>query len=311
MPAILVDWLQEGEIPVFTVPPDSTCQVVPVETETKSWQPSRLGRERFWVPIDEFEVAGISDTLTRLLLGVGEDSLVIVTFRTYDEAHGYAILGIGSITPCPTEIITGIERGGGPPRLEWPFPVESRGTPAELPALVLDAIRGRGGRDTAHLHPVIQAMYSRLIAKREDHQRRLDWDRDHPDSEMNQLIEGLQRDLQQRFERGRLEREENQRREGRARSLLLETLTEAQAASLQEQGFFELVGGDGRRYRIRHGFSHNVFLLDEGGNQIVEYCIVTESTTPLSDNMLAQKLMLEACPDEFHRIANFRRRNAA
>jgi hypothetical protein len=243
--------------------------------------------------------------LRALLDEAPEEALVIVTFRTYCEEFEFTCMGVASIDPCPEELASGTEERGPPP-LSWRVDPASCGTPEELAPLVLDTIRGRGGRNVARLHPVTREMYRRMIAKREDHQRRLDWSRENPDHEENAWFEAMAQGLIDRFEQSRLARVEKERQEARARSLLLEVLSPAQAASLQEHGHFEVRGRDGRNYRIKNGFAHNVFLLDEAGTAKVEYCIITRDPTPLSDHMLAQKLLLESCPEVFHEIANFR-----
>jgi hypothetical protein len=51
---------------------------------------------------------------------------------------------------------------------------------------------------------------------------------------------------------------------------------------------------------------HNIFLLNEEGQRLREYCIYQEGYLPLPDNHLGQLLLLQADEERFLRIANER-----
>jgi hypothetical protein len=91
----------------------------------------------------------------------------------------------------------------------------------------------------------------------------------------------------------------------RARVLLEEHLTEEQRAVLSREKFFEVLSRDGRRrYRITHGRAGNVYLLGPDGRPVTRYCAHPVDRVPDEDTMLAQKLMLESCEEDFLRLAN-------
>lgn len=85
----------------------------------------------------------------------------------------------------------------------------------------------------------------------------------------------------------------------RAHTLLLSALDEEQAAEYTERRH-------GRRYCIKHGRQDNVFLVDDDGRLITEYCGHVGESVPDEDNILAQKLILEHDEDAFIRVANAR-----
>jgi len=94
----------------------------------------------------------------------------------------------------------------------------------------------------------------------------------------------------------------------RARNLLSNFLTPAQKAMLSTKNFFEVTvhGKDGvdRRYRVEQGYAGNVKLLDAAGNPVKRFCIHGDSRIPEEDNMLMQKMLLEANEEDFVKIAN-------
>jgi len=105
--------------------------------------------------------------------------------------------------------------------------------------------------------------------------------------------------------------------EQRARGLLLRMLNEQQREEMENDNRFHLTvhsqDGSMRVYRIDYGFQGNVKLLGADGEVDSSYCIHSDSRLPYEDQMLAQKLLLEANEPEFLRIANktIRRRRAA
>jgi len=99
-------------------------------------------------------------------------------------------------------------------------------------------------------------------------------------------------------------RQEEQEAKDRAEILLLRHLSPEQKEDLRTKGcFFVEVGGE--IYRIDRGFAGNVKLLDrKGGDVRKSFCIHPKIRVPDADAMLAQKLLLEADKESFHKIAN-------
>jgi hypothetical protein len=82
--------------------------------------------------------------------------------------------------------------------------------------------------------------------------------------------------------------------EQRASTLLNEWLTLEQRVQYKRLGYFEVRGSDsGKRYRIRSGRQMNVDQLDQHGHRVAVLCFLPEKYVPVSDVMLAQKIMLE------------------
>ncbi len=90
----------------------------------------------------------------------------------------------------------------------------------------------------------------------------------------------------------------------RSRALLEEFLTAEQRDELTHSACFHVQGADGFRYQIRLGQAHNVFRVDETGQRVVEYCLITKGILPVCDQLLAQKVLLETDPETFHKTAN-------
>ena len=91
--------------------------------------------------------------------------------------------------------------------------------------------------------------------------------------------------------------------ESKARALLEAHLTPDQLEEFKATDEFHIQGADGYEYLLTNKFQHNVFRI-EGGRRTVEYCIVTREYLPNYDQMLAQKLLLQANPEMFHKITN-------
>jgi hypothetical protein len=82
--------------------------------------------------------------------------------------------------------------------------------------------------------------------------------------------------------------------EQRASSLLKEWLTPEQCFQYKSLGYFEVRGShSGKRYRIRSARQMNVEQLDERGHHPATLCFLPEKYVPVSDVMLAQKIVLE------------------
>jgi hypothetical protein len=87
----------------------------------------------------------------------------------------------------------------------------------------------------------------------------------------------------------------------KATTLLVKNLDEKQSASFTAKREFETVGKDGKTYRITANRSFNVI-----GPDGTKYCGQT-ADTPVEDQMLAQKLLLEHEPEKFFKNANVSR----
>jgi len=92
----------------------------------------------------------------------------------------------------------------------------------------------------------------------------------------------------------------------RAEALLLELLTEEQAASYTGRGYFEVRGSAGGRYRIRRrSQAGNVDLMPETGEvRLASFCCHPPGGLPLADAHLAQMLHLVTDEPGFRQVAN-------
>jgi hypothetical protein len=92
----------------------------------------------------------------------------------------------------------------------------------------------------------------------------------------------------------------------RAREVLLSLLTDEQAASYAEKGWFEVRGSRGGRWRIRaRGQAGNVDLMPEiGDEREASFCCHPPGGLPDADAHLAQMLHLVTDEDGFRRTAN-------
>lgn len=92
-----------------------------------------------------------------------------------------------------------------------------------------------------------------------------------------------------------------------AERLLFAHLTEEQKAMYRRLRRFRVVGSDGEVYEVdATKRQHNVFLLDQQNRRTQEFCIYQGGRTPLADNHLGQKLLVEADAVLFKKIANSR-----
>jgi len=98
--------------------------------------------------------------------------------------------------------------------------------------------------------------------------------------------------------------------ESTAEKLLAEHLDDKQLEQFRNHRYFEVIRDAGKRvYRIKHGWAGNIEVF-EGGRLVETMCIHPSAQVPFSDNLLAQKLLLEADEQRFRRIANITRRAA-
>jgi hypothetical protein len=92
--------------------------------------------------------------------------------------------------------------------------------------------------------------------------------------------------------------------EQRASTLLKEWLTPEQCVEYKRRGYFEVRGSHtGKRYRIRSARQMNVDQLDDGGRRVAVFCFLPAKYVPVSDVMLAQKIVLENDELAAHSVA--------
>ena len=90
----------------------------------------------------------------------------------------------------------------------------------------------------------------------------------------------------------------------RALELLQQILTETQLVAFEKDQCIPVDAPSGKKYLIKRGRVGNVFSIKDG-KPVERYCIhPSDYEIPDEDCMLAQKLMLENCEEEFLRIAN-------
>lgn len=110
--------------------------------------------------------------------------------------------------------------------------------------------------------------------------------------------------------RERLAAQERARSAARARAeALLQTHLDAvQRQQYEVEHCFDVGSADGARtYRLAHGVTHNVALLDpDTGRAIRTYCAHPGQELPVADVLLAQMLLLTCDEAAFLRVANVR-----
>lgn len=101
------------------------------------------------------------------------------------------------------------------------------------------------------------------------------------------------------------ERKEQRKAASRtARLLLLSILDDEQAQEFERRSRIFVDGSDGRRYMIKKGRQHNVFVVDARGRALEELCGHVAPYIPDEDNMLAQKLHIETDAHGFRQVCN-------
>lgn len=127
--------------------------------------------------------------------------------------------------------------------------------------------------------------------------------REERDREVRERQRERQAEMEARAAEQRLEREQA---ESRALELLRSLLSDAQWASYQDNGWFEVRGKSGRRWRVRNrGQSGNVDLMPEiGEERDVTYCAHPPEHLPDADAHAAQMLALVTDDEAFIRTAN-------
>jgi len=93
--------------------------------------------------------------------------------------------------------------------------------------------------------------------------------------------------------------------EARGLELLKEWLSPEQFAQYDAKSYFEVTGcHSGKRYRISHGTSMNIYELDGAGRPRVGLCFVPKGYLVAGDVMLAQKIALETDERRALMVAN-------
>ncbi len=93
--------------------------------------------------------------------------------------------------------------------------------------------------------------------------------------------------------------------EARGLELLKEWLSPEQFAQYDAKSYFEVTGcHSGKRYRISHGTSMNIYELDSAGRPRVGLCFVPKGYLVAGDVMLAQKIALETDERRALMVAN-------
>jgi hypothetical protein len=139
-------------------------------------------------------------------------------------------------------------------------------------------------------------------------------------------LEAQQRQRREHEARIAADRRAREEAEVRAEQLLLRELDEGQRAEYLRDKAFTVRLPDGKRYRIKKGWAGNVERVEDvrlpqqqspslvANDQhyvaVEKLCIHPNDWVPDQDNMLAQKLLLEADEAKFRRIANITRLRA-
>lgn len=100
----------------------------------------------------------------------------------------------------------------------------------------------------------------------------------------------------------------NKEADDKARLLLLSVLSDEQKAELKEHDRVTARGASGRLYRLNRKWAGGIMALDKRGDAIAELCLVenvNKQEIPIDDLLVARKLMIESCEEDFLKIANF------
>lgn len=100
-------------------------------------------------------------------------------------------------------------------------------------------------------------------------------------------------------------RQVRERARDKALALLMSFLDDDQQRTYRDQGYFDIAGSRGRRWRIEdRGQSGNVLLLPSDGEVAESFCCHPPGGLPDADAHLAQMLHLVTDEDDFERTAN-------
>ncbi len=147
----------------------------------------------------------------------------------------------------------------------------------------------------------LQIMLAQQLA---NHQQQAAANYGHPPTP-EQLAE--RREEEARRQAAQAERvRKNEEVRAKARGLLLKHLTPEQQETYEKNKWFVVEGGRSKKkYQLHPAVAGNVLEMSEDNKRsIYRYCCHCDHSIPLEDNLLAQKLMLEAHEDEFLRLAN-------
>ena len=132
---------------------------------------------------------------------------------------------------------------------------------------------------------------------------------EHNDQEAERLRNQIAQREQQREANRLLSQQKESEREvakKRAQKFLLQHLTKLQQETFNKNGWFLVEGGKTKtKYRIRsNGLTGNidVYKDDKITHRLCGH--IPTNKVPIGDQLLAQKMMLESCEDDFLRIAN-------
>ena len=121
----------------------------------------------------------------------------------------------------------------------------------------------------------------------------------------DEFREMVEREAEQR-QAERLEHAKlHNQRKAKATRLLRNSLTRKQKKDFDKRKYFYVRGNvSGNLYKIKHGRTHNVEMLDKFKNMKQRLCAHPGIYCPDEDTMLSQKIMLENMEDNFREIAN-------
>lgn len=113
--------------------------------------------------------------------------------------------------------------------------------------------------------------------------------------------------IEARQEEARIEREakakEKEEAKEKALKLLMDNLNQRQIEAFERDECIPVDAPSGNKYRIKKGRQVNIEALDADGNVTHKLCAHPDVNCPDYDTMLAQKLMLERCEEQFLGIA--------
>ncbi len=195
-----------------------------------------------------------------------------------------------------------------PQGFEGLFPTHFEGSVKEAAKIALKAFCPPSGENLSRIHPAVNLMMQSMLVKREKSRLRYLETVAHRETARLLMEQGItpeqlaSMDPEIRYEcEKRFAVIARQKARARAELLLRSRLSEVQRHELDSFGHFHMTGSDGKTYRVRHKIAYNVRSV---GPDSFDYCVIAKNSVPLSDQVLAQKLLLETNAPEFFRIAN-------
>jgi len=283
MDVLCFDWLQDGALPVYEVRGPFWYAGL---TDAGAWEWRHApGRARMILPLEE---SRLEDFLVFLRQPLPEGRSLVLSLRSSyklaltegEEPVHYVCLGVG----ITDELVEGTP-WGDVPDLEEAFQALLRFTTQDEPPA----------------EPWLQVAWARYRDERTRQRRILDAcaQEEPPEEEW----------LRVHWERAQVYRAEDKRvgaAKARAKQLLLGCLNEEQTAELEAHDRFRVRGSDGFVYLITNRSHLGVWRLDAEGEKTHNVCIVVDAAVPVYDQMLAQKLLLEADLQAFLETAHVR-----